>query len=85
MSKPSEVEIRGWVRGIVRDELQLSGATEIGDATSWRQELNADSLQAHMILMDLEERFEIAIPDDDMNGIDNLDQAVQYIQRRLAG
>nr|YP_010198228.1 acyl carrier protein [Gracilaria ornata]UAD86644.1 acyl carrier protein [Gracilaria ornata] len=47
-------------------------------------ELGADSLDTVELVMAFEEEFGIEIPDDDAEGIDNIEQVVELIKSKMS-
>ncbi len=60
------------------DRSSLSTDTRFGD------DLDADSLDLVEVVMSLEDRFGIAIPEEELDGVETIGQAVDAVQRRLA-
>lgn len=58
--------------------------SKINRDTSFVDDLNADSLDAVEFIMELEEGFEIQIPDDEAEKIQTVGQAVDWIKEHLA-
>ncbi len=66
-------------RGIPLDQVELLTSLEV------ESDLAADSLDVVELLMEIEEEFEITIPDDDYEKILTVGEAIRYIEsaRRL--
>jgi len=47
------------------------------------QDLGADSLAVLEVLAEIEDKFGISIPDEDINKIVNLHEAVAYVEKKL--
>jgi acyl carrier protein len=62
----------------------LDSRKEITPETRFREDLNADSLDAIELLMEMEAEFDIAIPDDVVDEMRTVADAVRYITTRLA-
>jgi acyl carrier protein len=62
--------------GVNRDQVTRS--------TSFIEDVGADSLDIVELVMELEEEFEITIPDDQAEKIRTVGEAVDYIERELA-
>lgn len=56
--------------------------TEITTEASFREDLNADSLDLFQIIMALEEEFLIEIPTEDAETIQTVADAVNYIKAK---
>ena len=52
--------------------------------TSFTEDLGADSLDSVEMVMELEEEFEITIPDEQAEKIKTVGEAIDYIERELA-
>jgi acyl carrier protein len=49
--------------------------------TSFRDDLGADSIDMVELVMELEEEFDLTIPEDDTNLIRSVGEAVDYVER----
>lgn len=56
-------------------------AKEIVPNMNFRLDLTADSLQIFKIIIDLEDEFGLSISDDDAEKIENVEDAVNYIEK----
>jgi len=56
---------------------------EVKDESSFIEDLNADSLDVVELVMALEEEFGIDIPDDDVQNLKTVNDAVNYITSKL--
>ena len=52
--------------------------------TSFIEDLGADSLDIVELIMELEEEFEINIPDEQAEKIKNVGEAIDYIEKEIA-
>ena len=52
--------------------------------TSFQEDVGADSLDIVELVMELEEEFEITIPDEQAEKIKTVGEAIDYIERELA-
>ena len=75
ISTPCPTPVSNCSRPIVPT---LSEDTRFGD------DLDADSLDLVEVVMSLEDRFGIAIPEDDLEDVETIGQAVDLVQTRLA-
>jgi acyl carrier protein len=57
--------------------------SEVTPSASFLEDLGFDSLDGVEVVMACEEAFEIEIPDEDVDGITTVKQAVEYLERRL--
>ena len=58
---------------------------EITRASSFQEDLKADSLDVVELVMAFEDEFEVTIPDEDYEKIKTVGDAVTYIEERKAG
>jgi acyl carrier protein len=58
---------------------ELNGQTEL------IVDLNLDSLAMYEIVVDLEEAFDLQIPDEDIDRVHSVDDVVRYIEQSLPG
>ncbi|HQK64001.1 MAG TPA: acyl carrier protein [Candidatus Staskawiczbacteria bacterium] len=78
-----EKSVRDRVFDVVASQLGM--ATEQFDEKSRiKDDLGADSLDAVELIMELEEEFDIDIPDDDSEKVVTVGDAVNLIERLLA-
>jgi len=75
------VDIEEKVIGIVSEQLNFP-KEEITTASSFQEDLKADSLDLVELVMEFEEEFDITIPDDDYEKIRTVGDAVKYIQEK---
>lgn len=59
------------------------GKEQITSETSFVNDLGADSLDTVELVMELEEEFDITIPDEDAEQIQTVGQAVKYIEEHI--
>ena len=67
---------------IVSEQMGVS-KDQITRDTSFIKDLNADSLDTVELVMEFEEEFEIAIPDEAAEKIQTVGQAIEYIEKEL--
>ena len=80
MTKTGNVEDR--VLKIVCENLGQS-RDKLTAATSFINDLGADSLDTVELVMEFEDEFEISIPDEDAEKIQTVGDAVTYITKKL--
>ena len=78
----SEKEVEEKVISIVSEQLGVDKA-EITRETSFVNDLNADSLDTVELIMELEDAFEMSIPDEEAEKIHTVGQAIDYIVQHL--
>ena len=71
------------VKDIIVTELGVE-REKLTDDASFIDDLGADSLDIVELVMELEEEFEITIPDDQAEKIKTVGEAIDYIERELA-
>ena len=57
---------------------------QVTRSTSFTEDVGADSLDIVELVMELEEEFEITIPDEQAEKIKTVGEAIDYIDRELA-
>jgi acyl carrier protein len=67
---------------IVCDNLGVS-KEQVTRNTSFQEDIGADSLDIVELVMELEEEFEITIPDEEAEKIKTVGQAIDYIEIKL--
>lgn len=75
-------EILDTLRSVARDELGLDRPVE-PDAELAR-DLELDSMTAIALVVAIEDRFRICLPDDELAAIRRVDELVALVARRLA-
>ncbi len=80
----AEVPIRERVSEIICEQLSVS-ASEVIDEATFVNDLNADSLDMVELMMALEEEFGIEISEDQAEQIQNVGDAIGFIEQRLKG
>ncbi|MBF0406113.1 MAG: acyl carrier protein [Candidatus Riflebacteria bacterium] len=72
------------IKKIVVDKLQVDEKQVSLDA-SFIEDLGADSLDTVELVMDLEEHFDIEIPDEEAEKLKTVQDAVTYIEEKKKG
>jgi acyl carrier protein len=67
---------------IVCDNLGVN-KEQVTRNTSFQEDIGADSLDIVELVMELEEEFEITIPDEEAEKIKTVGQAIDYIEVKL--
>ena len=75
----SDEQIRQRVIDIVCEQLAVA-KEKVSDATSFVEDIGADSLDIVEMVMELEEEFDIQIPDDQAEKIKPVGEAVEHIK-----
>jgi acyl carrier protein len=58
-------------------------ADKITEATSFVNDLGADSLDTVELVMSFEDEFEISIPDEDAEKIQSVGDAIKYVEEKV--
>ena len=69
------------LQAIIADKLGV-GESEIKMESGFRDDLGADSLDLFEIIMGIEEEFDISISNEDVEQIQTVEDAVNYITAR---
>ena len=69
------------VKEVVAEQLNVDVA-EIKEDSKFVEDLGADSLDVVELVMALEEKFDIEIPDSDAEGIATVGDAVSYVESK---
>ncbi|MDZ8223967.1 acyl carrier protein [Nostoc sp. ChiVER01] len=80
----SQTEIFDKVKDIVAEQLSVEDKTKITPQSKFMEDLNADSLDTVELVMALEEEFDIEIPDEAAEQILTVQDAVDYINNKVA-
>jgi acyl carrier protein len=75
-------EIFERVKEVAVEELGVD-ESKVAEAASFRQDLDADSLDLVELVMELEDQFELKISDEDAQKLETVGQAVDYILEHL--
>ncbi len=78
----SVAEIEEKVFQIVSDQLSKD-KSELSRESSFANDLNADSLDTVELVMELEDEFDLTIPDEDAEKITTIGDAIDYIKKHL--
>ena len=76
-------EIRKEVRRLVA-EITERGPEEISDTALFVEDLGIDSLMAIEMLVAVDKKYRIQIPEEEFGQIKNVNDAVEIVQRHLA-
>ena len=71
------------VKSIVVDLLGVDPEQVVPEAR-FREDLGADSLDLVELIMEFEDKFEGAIPDEDAQKIQTVGQAVEYAEKHMS-
>ena len=68
------------IRDIIAEQLSIDDLDELTLDTSLKDDLNADSLDAVELIMQIEEEFEVEIPDEVASNMKTVKDIVDYIE-----
>ena len=74
-------EIEQSVRTVLVEEFKVDPGTITPEATF--KHMGLDSLDMVSLVMSLEDRLGVQIPDDELQGIERLDQALDLLERKV--
>ena len=69
------------VKAVIEEKLNADGV-EITEATRFKEDLNADSLDLFEMVMSLEEEFGIEIPSEDLEQLKTVGDVMEYLQKK---
>lgn len=69
------------VKEIIAEQLNLDGV-EITEASSFKDDLGADSLDLFELVMAFEEEYEIEIPSEDLENIVTVGDIIEYMKNK---
>ena len=76
------MELFEEIKQVVSEQLGVK-PEEIKPMASFRDDLGSDSLDAVELIMALEEKFGIEIPDADAEAMLTIDDAIKYIENKI--
>ena len=82
MAKVAPEEVQAKVIDIIAEQMQIP-KEQITVQTHFVNDLGADSLDVVETVMELEEAFEISIPDEDSTKIQTVGDAITYIKEHM--
>ena len=69
------------MREIIAEQLNADEA-EISEATSFKEDLGADSLDLFELVMALEENYEVEIPAEDLTELTTVGKVMDYLKAK---
>jgi acyl carrier protein len=79
-----KTEVEGRVRKVLAEQLAVDESQVVADAR-FAEDLNADSLDLVEAVLALEEEWNIEIPEEEMDGVKTVGQAVELVVSKLGG
>ncbi len=71
-------EVLNLVREHLAEELEVDAA-KISDATRFKEDLDADSLDLYELVMELEDRYGISVSEEQAARIETVGDAVEFV------
>ncbi len=68
------------IRAILVEQLGVD-PNDVSEEASFQEDLNADSLDLVELIMEMEDRFKMKIPDEEAEKISTVGQAVDYVMQ----
>lgn len=69
------------IQSIVAEQLSCDAA-EVTLTASFKEDLNADSLDLFELVMALEEEYNVEIPSEDLNELNTVEDVIKYLQEK---
>ena len=69
---------------VIAKSLKDVDKSKVTMETRFEDDLNADSLDLVELIMELEEHYDLAIPDEDAQSISTVGEAVRYIEEHAS-
>lgn len=82
--KTGEHSIEEKVRAIIVEQLDAN-ADEVVPEALFVEDLGADSLDLVELVMQMEDEFDVEIPDEDAENIRTVQDAINYVQQHIDG
>lgn len=80
----SQKTIDERVRNVIRDEMNVTDDADLQNHKCLESDLGMDSLDVVEMVIAFEEEFHIEIPDEDIDGIVTIKDAIDYITKKAA-
>ncbi len=81
---PSVQEVQDKVFQIVSEQMSVD-VSELSRETSFVNDLNADSLDTVELVMELEDEFDMTIPDDEAEKLKTIGEAIDFVMKQFEG
>jgi acyl carrier protein len=76
------MQIQDQITQILVDKLGIAN-TEVTPEANFIKDLGIDSLDYAELVMEFEQSFDIRIPDEDAEQLQTINQAVNYIEKKI--
>ena len=77
-------EIKEQVIEITCENLKIPDRSKVAEATSFVDDLGADSLDLAELVMEFEDDFDIEIPEDALQNIKTVGDAIAFVEKKKA-
>ena len=77
------MDLETRMNGLIVEQLGVS-KEEVSRSASFIDDLGADSLDIVELVMSMEEEFDVEIPDEDVEQMKTIGDAIGYLERRVA-
>ena len=67
------------MKELIAEELSID-VSEITEESSFKDDLNVDSLDLFELVMNLEEKYDIEIPSEDLEKLETVGAVIKYIE-----
>ncbi len=81
MDKEVKPDNSDEIKGIIAENLRINQADVLDDQTM--SDLNADSLDGIELLLELEDGFNIDIPDAEFESLKTVGEIVEYVNKKI--
>lgn len=71
------------IREIIAEETQVP-TDQVKEASKFEEDLKVDSLTQVELVMEIEEKFDIDIPEEDLEKFVRVSDVVEYVEKALA-
>ena len=76
-------EVLSAIQGVAVEVLSVE-ASQVTEEARFKEDLEADSLDLVELVMALEEGFDISVPEEDLEGVTTVGQAVDLVVAKVA-
>ncbi|HEX6311210.1 MAG TPA: acyl carrier protein [Acidimicrobiia bacterium] len=76
-------EVVSAIQGVAVEVLGVE-ASQVNEEARFKEDLEADSLDLVELVMALEESFDISVPEEDLEGVTTVGQAVDLVLTKVA-
>ena len=77
--KATRSEIKNTVIEVIKEQCDIPDTTDIKEESNLVKDLNADSLETVELIMELEDKFKVAIPDEMAEKIQTVGEIISFI------